>query len=331
MTKLNPKNTATHFVKVYHGFGHAHNMQAFGHVFKQKIHYSTNAGDGFLQSVSQLMRLFFVQPLAGVRVRLTWENQQFESVTESDGFFRFEWQSENSVPAGWHRVTISSLDEEGKPVASGEGMVFIPHITQYGIISDIDDTVMVSHSATVFKRLRELLTRNAFSRKVFADSARLYNLLGLAQTTADTPNPFFYVSSSEWNLYDYLLQVFRHNKLPEGALLLNQVKRWFELWKTGKTKHEGKLLRIVRILEAFPNQQFILLGDNSQSDPAIYQSITEKYQGRIFAVYIRNVHPEKITVTSQILNGIQQTGVHALLFNSSLEAIEHVDKIGLSA
>jgi phosphatidate phosphatase APP1 len=112
------------------------------------------------------------------------------------------------------------------------------------------------------------------------------------RTEDDTPNPFFYVSSSEWNLYDDLVDFFRFNHLPEGSFLLNQVKRWYDLLKTGKTKHQGKLLRIVRIVEAFPQQRFILLGDNSQSDPYIYRSLAEKFGDRIVAVFIRSVVPK---------------------------------------
>jgi len=206
-------------------------------------------------------------------------------------------------------------------------MIQVPHITQYGIISDIDDTIMVSHSATILKRLKVLFTRHPGTREVFKDIREHYQLLALAQTTADMPNPFFYVSSSEWNLYDYLRSVFKQNSMPEGTFLLNQIKRWFEIWKTGKTKHEGKLLRIVRILESFPNQQFILLGDNSQSDPAIYKTIAEKYAGRIFAVYIRNVYAGHSFKTEQALKQIAACGVHTLQFINSAEAIQHTREI----
>ncbi|MEI9946624.1 MAG: App1 family protein [Chitinophagaceae bacterium] len=156
-----------------------------------------------------------------------------------------------------------------------------------------------------------------------------YSLLAAAHTTPEAPNPFFYVSSSEWNLYDYLHEFFKFNRLPEGAFLLNQVKRWFELWKTGKTKHHGKLLRIVRIVETFPKQQFILIGDNTQSDPAIYAALSEKYPDRIFAVYIRNIVRRNEVASRDILSTIEKRGIHTCLFRESAEAIAHSKKIGL--
>lgn len=316
-------------VKIYHGFGHTHDLVIFGHVFKKKPSLRKKYTDNMLHNIIQLVKLFFVKPLPGMPVQLAWQEQRLDSKTETDGFFRFTWQSANSIPAGWHSVQINCFNKAGKVMGNDEGKIFVPHITQFAFISDIDDTIMVSHSATIGKRLKELFFKNPKTRTVFKDVEKHYTLLAAAHTNPHEPNPFFYVSSSEWNLYDYLHTVFQHNRLPEGAFLLNQVKQWFELWKTGKTKHQGKLLRILRILETFPNQQFVLLGDNSQSDPAIYSTLVEKFPQRIFAVYIRNVSEKNIPVTQQLLSAIQNKGVHNLLFKESDEAIQHSKQIGL--
>src|SRR5205085_6985571 len=113
-------------------------------------------------------------------------------------------QSEEEVVAGWHELKINCLDQAGNIIATGDGKVFVPNSTQYGFISDIDDTVLISHSSTRFKRLRTLMTKNPHSRRPFNDVVRHYGLLANAHTNADVPNPFFFVSSSEWNLYDDL-------------------------------------------------------------------------------------------------------------------------------
>jgi phosphatidate phosphatase APP1 len=78
------------------------------------------------------------------------------------------------------------------------------------------------------------------------------------------------------------------------------------LIKTGKTGHEGKLLRVMRIIDAFPNQKFVFFGDNSQQDPAIYKTIAEKYSLNIAAVYIRNVRPERQEITRKLLTQMKK-------------------------
>jgi phosphatidate phosphatase APP1 len=316
-------------VKVYHGYGHSQNLVVYGHVFKFKAKTSQNFSNNFFVNILYLLKLFVVKPYAFVKVRLTFYGQEVFNNTEYDGFFRFEWKAQQEVKAGWHTVQVAALTEEGEVIAEGSGDIFVPHITQYAFISDIDDTIMVSYSAKVRKRLRELFIKNPRTRKTFRGLNEHYTALALSHTTIDQPNPFFYVSSSEWNLYDYLVETFRYNNLPEGAFLLNQIKRWKDLLKTGKTGHEGKLIRVMRILNAFPNQKFVFFGDNSQKDPDIYTAIAEKYPQNISAVYIRNVRRGREIQTRALLDRINAQNVSTCLFNSSEEAALHSKSIGL--
>lgn len=316
-------------VKVYHGYGHKHNLVVYGHVFKRKAKSKQVYSNNILVNIVHLLKLFILKPYPLVEVRLQFFGQTVYQKTEHDGFFKFEWAADEDVWAGWHYVKVEAVDGDGTVLSTGEGKVYVPHITQYAFISDVDDTVMISHSATIGRRLRELFIKNPHTRKTFPDAACHYQQLALSHTDKNQPNPFFYVSSSEWNLYDYLIEIFRFNKLPDGAFLLNTLKKWSDLLKTGKTGHEGKLLRVMRILNAFPNQKFIFFGDNSQHDPEIYTQIVERYPNNIEAVYIRNIRPEKESETQLLMQRIRAQDVHTCLFKKSEEAIRHSEAIGL--
>lgn len=317
-------------VKVYKGFGHEKSLIIWGHVLSVSSKPVTKYHKSILRNIFHLFRLFFVEPMPGVPVVLTWREQQIHAVTESDGFFKVEWASDTAVEAGMHEVRIDCLNASGQVLASAMGHFFVPHITQLVVISDIDDTFLVSYSSTIFKRLWTLFTHNAQSRRAFEGVRDHYRLLERAQTDDNNPNPIFYVSSSEWNLYDYLNEFIRIQKLPEGIFLLSQLKRWYELVKTGKTKHEGKFIRVVRIIQAFPTQRFILLGDNSQKDPEIYSSLAEHYPGRIQAVYIRNVANHNKLMVATLENKLLAAGIPFCLFEHSKAAMEHSESIGLS-
>jgi phosphatidate phosphatase APP1 len=312
-------------IKVYHGFGHTHDIVLYGHVFRKHAPTYLRQSGHSLTNLFRLLKLFFIQPVGGVPLQVKWDEQLIDAHTEYDGFFKAEWTSTRETTAGWHDVNVR--EQDGNSTSKGE--IYIPHRTQFIFVSDIDDTIMVSHSATVWKRLKELLFKSAHSRSLFPDVVKHYQLLANAHTEADQPNPFFYVSSSEWNLYDYLRDTFLFNKLPDGTFLLSQLKRWYQLFKTGKTKHEGKLLRILRLMEVFPNQRFVLFGDNSQSDPAIYATLAEKYAHRMHAVYIRNVRPVNGDRTNEYLSAMKAKNIHTLQFTHSSEAITHSKQIGL--
>lgn len=317
-------------LQVYDGYGHTESLVIFGHVYKGKPAGERKYTTNIFANIRRLIRLFFIKPIPRAKVVLEWPGITLETLTEKDGFFKFEWESPQHLAAGWHTGIVKLLGENGAEINRQPGRVLVPHITQYGFISDIDDTVLVSHSATKFRRIKTLLTNHPHNRRSFAGVQAHYQHLSEASTDPDVPNPFFYVSSSEWNLFYDLKSFFGFNELPQGIFLLSQIKRWYQLLASGQTKHSGKLARIFRVLEAFPKQQFVLLGDNSQADPDIYAAIAKRFPERIFAIYIRNVRPSQFETTRQKLSDLRELGsVHTLLFEHSHDAIEHSRKIGL--
>ena len=316
-------------VKVYHGYGHKDSLIVYGHVLATKPNSTKLYTGNIVYNVLNVVRLFFIRPLPGVCIQLQWRSQKINALTGPDGFFKFEWKSDSNVSAGWHTVNVNLLDEQQRVSAIGSGKVFVPHSTQYGFISDIDDTVLVSHSASTGKKLRVLFTSNPRSRKTFSDVVRYYELLSMAHTEPEVPNPFFYVSSSEWNLYDYLNEFFKFNGLPKGVFLLNDIKRWYQLLKTGKTKHQAKLEKVARLLDVFPKQKFVLLGDNSQSDPEIYAATANRYPERIVAIYLRNIASTKESSTRSTLESIRNKDIPTCVFAHTDDAIQHSKSIGL--
>jgi len=317
-------------VKVYHGYAHPGRMFIFGHVLSlsplSRKKYRRNVWTNTLA----LLRSFMVKPVKGANVRLMWKGGWIHSKTEDDGFFKFEWDDKEPLENGWHSVSVEYFENE-RVIATGKGKIFMPPANQFACISDIDDTFLISHSSTIFKRLYVLLTKNAHSRKPFDGVVRHYQLLAKAATTGSELNPFFYVSSSEWNLYDFINEFCKKNQLPDGIFLLNQIKRLSQAWKTGKSKHATKFMRIARIMEAYPDQRFILLGDSSQMDPVIYASIAEHFPKQVHAVYIRDVYITNREKVIETLAKLESAGVSCCFFQHSRDAIAHSAKIGLIA
>lgn len=315
-------------IKIYHGYGHPEQLTIYGHVLAISPLPRIKYRKSFIRNTLALLRLFMVKPYKKVQLEMEWENKFYYSETDQDGFFRFTWKDEPPLPKGWHEVTIKAMKME-KIVAVSKGHVYIPYDTQYGFISDIDDTFLISHSSNLRKRLFVLFTENARSRQPFEGVVKHYQLLSMSNTTPDAPNPFFYVSSSEWNLYDYILEFTIVNKIPQGIFLLNQLKQFKQLLQTGQNHHKTKFTRIARILESYPNQRFILLGDSSQQDPYIYEAIVSHFPKQIHAVYIRDVFAQNREKASDVLFNIESKGVPCCFFQHSSDAILHSRKIGL--
>ncbi|HMJ70802.1 MAG TPA: App1 family protein [Cyclobacteriaceae bacterium] len=316
-------------VKVFNGYGHQQNLVVYGQVRKGLEKHGKAYTFNVVSNIRSIAKLYFIRPLPFAKVRMQWNDQSIHATADANGFFELQWASTASTPAGWTPVTVYLQDDHGNDAVSGEGKVFIPHITQYGFISDIDDTVLISHSGRTGKKLTTLFTTDPLKRKAFSDVARFYQLLAYSHTEPTVPNPFFYVSSSEWNLYDYLIDFFTRNQFPEGTFLLSAFKRWSQIFKIGNTKHRGKETRIKRIIESFPNQQFVLIGDNSQKDPVIYIQLANEHPDRIHAIYLRIVNPKRRARTIRQMDAVQNKKISVFLFDNTVAAIDHAMSIGL--
>jgi phosphatidate phosphatase APP1 len=273
-----------------------------------------------------------VRPIPFAKLTLHFNGEAISSTAEKDGFFRIQWSPREMPSAGWHKVEVrleEGVVEKYYGEVNGIGELYVPHAGQYAIISDIDDTFLISHSSNLRKRLFVLFTENAHSRKPFEGVVKHYQALAYAGTDANRPNPFFFVSSSEWNLYDYIRDFAVKNELPKGVYLLGQMKRLSQAWKTGQNKHATKFMRISRVMENFPKQNFILLGDDSQQDPVIYASVVEHFSKQVKAVYLRNVYHKNKEMVEKSISKIRAVGVAVCHFVDSTEAFEHSVEVGL--
>jgi phosphatidate phosphatase APP1 len=175
---------------------------------------------------------------------------------------------------------------------------------------------------------RTVLLSNAKTRLPFAGVSEFYKALQLGRN-GKRNNPFFYVSSSPWNTYDLLTDFLDFNQIPAGPLLLR------DIGFGGETKLRGghmghKFKEIQQILEAYPNLQFVLIGDSGQEDPKIYREVVKQFPGRILAIYIRDVQlPEREQVAVDVSKSLAEDKVEMVIVDNTVEAAEHAAKIGL--
>ena len=318
-------------IKLYKGFANHKTCYIYGHAFSLSPLRKKHFRSFFLYNTIALLRLFMVRPIKRAVVVLQWDGKVYEAKTASDGFFKFEWEHNQTLVPGQYEVEVMLIKRNSTNIvkAKATGQVILPSLTAFSFISDIDDTFLISHSSNLRKRLFVLLTENAKSRRPFEGAVAHYRKLHGFDDRDPSNNAFFYVSSSEWNLYDYIKDFLNEHQLPDGICLLNQVKTFSKLFSTGQNNHSGKFTRIVKIIEAYPLQRFILLGDDSQKDIDIYSSIVEHFPQNVYCVYIRRVGS---TEKPQVLlkqKTIENKGVLFCYFVHSEDAILHSRKIGL--
>jgi phosphatidate phosphatase APP1 len=273
--------------------------------------------------------MFRIKPLENVAVTLKFKQIEVTTKTLADGYFRFTLPLSESLESGWHPYQVSCSLYEYGIVESSE--LLKPFSSKLGVISDIDDTFLVSHSGNFLKKLYILLFKNINKRKIFEDVVPHYQALSRAgQENEAASNSFFYVSSSEWNLYEFIDSFVRMHQLPKAVIKLKKIKTGIsDFLFTGRGSHDHKFEKIKDIIMFYPNLEYVLLGDDSQRDPYLYERVVKIFPQNIKAIYIRQTGRRKRTKTRSALKNIQSLGVETCYFKSSEKAIEHSKSIGI--
>jgi len=271
------------------------------------------------------------------------DGSQHLVTTDDEGYFTLIIEPQTlpqPVAYLWYQVPVAvSRLPAAFPAAAnkimGTARVLVPPATaEFGVISDLDDTVLETRATNVLKMLGKVLTSNAYSRLPFEGVAEFYQALqhGL---TGRPDNPFFYVSSSPWNIYDVLEEFIAQSKLPAGPLLLRDAALRMPPPQPGQsmaasTHHAHKLHEIDGLLTTYPHLPFVLLGDSGQEDTSIYREVVRRYPGRIKAIYIRDVQvPARAALVGPVSEELRGEGVPMLLVPDYATAAQHAAGLGL--
>ncbi|HSC80052.1 MAG TPA: phosphatase domain-containing protein, partial [Chitinolyticbacter sp.] len=213
-------------------------------------------------------------------VTLNLGSWQWRTHVDSQGYWLLAQNAPLPLDPGWHPITST-------PAASSEARLLVPHPdNRIGIISDMDDTVMVSQVNTRARLLRNSLMRPPEARQAFAGVAALYaHIAALNPQPATTP--VFYLSASPRQFTDNLRRFLCANAFPPGVLL---TKRWGEGSLTNQRAY--KTARLEAVFAALPDVRFHLFGDDGEQDPEIYADIRQRHPTRVASIWIRRVHPD---------------------------------------
>ncbi|MFW6248873.1 MAG: phosphatase domain-containing protein [Bacteroidota bacterium] len=196
-----------------------------------------------------------------------------------------------------------------------------------GIISDIDDTIIISHATQIGKKFWLSISKNAYTRRHFPGVSKFYHAL-----SHQNSNPFFYVSSSEWNLFDMINDFLKYRNIPDGVLLLKDFHiDLTNIFKSGGGDHNHKIKKIEMLMNLYPFMKFVLIGDSGQHDPELYAEVIKKFPNRVLSVYIREVGKNDIQRRRKLMdmmNEIPKRPEFRFVTNTE-EAIEHAKENNL--
>lgn len=316
-------------LKLYRGYANEEELIVMGHVFAPTTKEEYDFQKKRFRNAKNIIRMFRIKTQANADVYLMHDGVTIHTKTLDDGYFKFCIPLKKETGYGWMDYAVSIYS--GKEEIVEKGSFIRPHEGNLGFISDIDDTFLVSHTRNAFKKLYVLLFRNINKRKIFEGVVPHYQALSTAgRNNKEEGNAFFYVSSSEWNLYRFIVDFTELHQLPRAVLLLKDIKTSLtDFFITGRGNHNHKFEKIKHILEFYPHLSYTLLGDDSQHDPFLYENICKIFPVTVKAVYIRQTGSHKKEKAVEALKNMESLNVATCYFSDSSEAIAHSKKIGL--
>ena len=313
-------------IDAYRGYGTPERGFVRGRVLRGSPIPAADAADSAWLNLASMVQRFESDEVPRARVRVVFAGGERTVTTDDEGYFECEVDPRPPFApnAIWHEVVLELLDprEGDEPVRTLAHVMVPPAASAFGVISDLDDTVIRTGVTSKLRMARTVLFGNARTRAPFPGVAAFYR--ALQHGTGAAPfNPIFYVSSSPWNLHDLLAEFLTLQKIPLGPLLLRDWGLSGEVLPTSNEEH--KMRAIERIMTHFPTLPFILVGDTSQEDPEIYSRVVHTYPNRIPAVYIRNVEarPERVEAIRALAAEVEKAGSALVLADDTLSAAEH--------
>lgn len=309
-------------IQPYAGYGNGKELYLAGRVLADRDIQGSTPEDRFWRNFQKMRKRFLTVVFPGVDLEADFQGKIIKVTTDEEGYFEIVLPLKDlEILQGWQPIRLRLLhDLLGRSTeVNAIGEVYFPVANpDYGIISDIDDTILTTGAMRMWEMLKVTFTQNAHTRIPFAGVSEFYDALRKGRDQI-LSNPIFYVSSSPWNIYDFLMEFLEAHNIPKGPLMLRDIGLSRDQFIAG-SHEDHKLKQINHILDVFQDLSFILIGDSGQKDPQIYLEAVKSHPGRILAVYIRDVSGSNL---SELASEYLIEGVELILVKDTTEAATH--------
>ncbi|BDR54254.1 ABC transporter ATP-binding protein [Bombiscardovia apis] len=213
---------------------------------------------------------------------------QSSKFARSDRSGYLDLVAEHDLSVGPHQVTYHVNERSLVP-----GTLYtVASSARIGVISDVDDTIMVTQAPSRLKAGYNLLLSNPTKRASVPGMSVLYTRI----RDLDVDMPFFYLSASPWNVERTIRLFIRDHGFPAGPLLLRDLDPRPKTFVPTTVQHKHEFIQ--QLMADFPKMRFILFGDDGQRDPTTYAEVVRRYPGRILAIGIRQLSPRESSLPS---------------------------------
>ncbi len=203
-------------IVAYSGYATAEKIILSGRVLANKPGGGPLNCDGWWQNLVNTYHRWESDEVPFVDVLVNYGELGISTKTDEEGYYHAEFPAPpvRGAEIQWHTAAVQT-DSGASEVHAVHQIMVPPSAPEFGIISDLDDTVIHTGITSLLLAAKLTFLENAKTRKPLDGVAELYKAFQKGnQDTAG--NPIFYISSSPWNLHDLLEDFLKLNEIPPG-------------------------------------------------------------------------------------------------------------------
>lgn len=264
-------------------------------------------------------RSFAAVPVGYAQVSVTIGGVVHEVVADRGGVIDTVLPA--SLPGGWQPFTITV--ENAEPVDSRTFVV--DDDVRFGVVSDVDDTVMVTALPRPFVAAWNTFVVDEHARQPVPGMAVL-----LERLARENPgSPVVYLSTGAWNIAPTLVRFMRRHLFPQGAMLLTDWGPTHDRWFRSGRAHKSANLR--RLAAEFPHVRWLLIGDDGQHDDELYTAFTSEHPQNVAGVAIRRLSKAEAVLAGgrTAVNDHDAAEIPWVTGNDGAALLERLEEVGL--
>ena len=212
---------------------------------------------------------------AEIRVR----SGDVEHVIHADRGGVIDVRVQADLEPGWGALllTLEGADAIEAPV------FVVDESVRFGLVSDLDDTVVVTSLPRPFLAAWTTFVANEHARRPVPGMSVLYDRL----MASHPGSPVIYLSTGAWNIVPTLNRFLTRHLYPRGAYLLTDWGPTPDRWFRSGQQHKAENLE--RLATEFPQVRWLLVGDDGQHDETRYEEFASAHPHNVAAVAIRQL------------------------------------------
>ncbi len=259
-------------IDIYSCYGNENRLIVEGRVVDKSANKDKSIKDGWFKNSIAKVKEFINKELKNEPIKIVYSGFEWIGKTDNEGYFEFEIDGKfrNSIKI---KIVVKNgiIVKELKPFIVRKSI-------KKGIISDFDDTLIVSNVTKKFKLIGNTLFKNYKQRVLIEEMAKPIKKQNL---------PLFIVTGSPKQLISTIDSFLNFNNFQERVIIAK--KTHGNNSDSMFNQFEYKVSKIERLIKLYPNICWECYGDSGEKDRDVYGYLAKKYPSNIGNIFIRDI------------------------------------------